>query len=146
MAPLRVTLGRVLIKLVLYRGSPNVRYAPKTTELLRCREVTQRANNCREQVRQNFAYSITFQCCPASLSMTRSTVLLTPNGLLQRMHQRGSPYFSKRDSAVAARKSICGGDQVCVAILKSGVFTPLRVIDQYHVAPDFFSSRRNNKK
>ena len=72
--------------------------------------------------------------------MTRSMVRLAttnaPKALvfLQQARQRGR-----------RGKSICSGDQVCVATLESGVFTPLQVTDQYYVAPDSFS-RRNNKK
>jgi hypothetical protein len=44
-------------------SSPNVRFAPKATELLRRREMTQRANkrHARQKVRENFkaiAYSV----------------------------------------------------------------------------------------
>jgi hypothetical protein len=42
------------------------------------------------------------------LAETRSIVLFTPNGLLQRMHSNGASSFSTRAAAVAARKSICG--------------------------------------
>ena len=48
------------------------------------------------------------QCWPASLPITRSIVLLTPNGLPQRMQWNGSSSFSTRARAVAARKSSCG--------------------------------------
>src|SRR5471032_753630 len=48
------------------------------------------------------------QCLPSSLAETRSIVLLTPNGLLQRMHSNGASSLSTRAAAVAARKSSCG--------------------------------------
>ena len=48
------------------------------------------------------------QCLPSSFATTRSIVLLTPNGLLQRMQQNGSSSFRTRADALAARKSIWG--------------------------------------
>ena len=48
------------------------------------------------------------QCLPSSLAVTRSIVLLTPNGLPQRMQANGSSCLSTRAAAVAARKSSCG--------------------------------------
>jgi hypothetical protein len=46
-----LVLGRVLIIRFGKRGSLNVRYAPKATELLRRREMTRRAN-CRHGPRR----------------------------------------------------------------------------------------------
>ena len=54
------------------------------------------------------AEPLNIQCLPSSLAETRSMVLLTPNGLLQRMQANGSSSLSTRAAAVAARKSICG--------------------------------------
>src|SRR5215216_7655115 len=52
--------GRVLINPRLQRGSVNVRFAPKATEVLRCRELTRCARSCRERLQQNGSgYSIT---------------------------------------------------------------------------------------
>ena len=51
------------------------------------------------------------QCLPSSLAITRSIVLLTPNGLPQRMQQNGSSSLSTRAGAVAARKSSCGSQR-----------------------------------
>ncbi len=39
------------------------------------------------------------QCLPSSFAITRSIVLLTPNGLLQRMQQNGSSSFRMRAGA-----------------------------------------------
>ena len=44
--------------------------------------------------------------------MTRSIVLLTPNGLPQRMQWNGSSSLSTRAAAVAARKSSCGSSVI----------------------------------
>ena len=57
---------------------------------------------------RRFAESLNIQCLPSSLAATRSIVLLTPNGLPQRMQQNGSSSLSTRAGAVAARKSSCG--------------------------------------
>src|SRR3954453_3073085 len=54
------------------------------------------------------AEPLNIQCLPSSLAETRSIVLLTPNGLLQRMHSNGASSLSTRAAAVAARKSSCG--------------------------------------
>ena len=54
------------------------------------------------------AESLNIQCLPSSLAATRSIVLLTPNGLPQRMQWNGSSSLSTRAVAVAARKSSCG--------------------------------------
>ena len=48
------------------------------------------------------------QCRPSSLAATFSIVLLTPNGLLQRMQSAGSSSLIRRAVARLARKSICG--------------------------------------
>ena len=55
-----------------------------------------------------FFESLNIQCWPSSLAATRSTELLTPNGLPQRMQANGSSCLMMRLMAVAARKSICG--------------------------------------
>ena len=48
------------------------------------------------------------QCRPSSFAAILSIVLLTPNGLLQRMQSAGSSSLMIRVRAVAAVKSICG--------------------------------------
>ncbi len=55
-----------------------------------------------------FLESLNIQCLPSRLATTRSTELLTPNGVPQRMHWNGSSSLMTRLDAVAARKSICG--------------------------------------
>src|SRR5690242_16761240 len=55
-----------------------------------------------------FFESLYIQCLPSSLATTRSTELLTPNGLPQRTHSAGSSCLMILLMAVAARKSICG--------------------------------------
>src|SRR4029077_14798913 len=52
--------------------------------------------------------SLYIQCLPSSLAATRSTVLLTPNGVPQRMQRNGSSCLTTWLDAVAARKMICG--------------------------------------
>src|SRR6202047_4734898 len=56
-------------------------------------------------IRRESAY---IQCLPSSLATTRSIVLLTPNGLLQRTQENGSSCLSTRAAAVTERKSIRG--------------------------------------
>src|SRR5581483_6691678 len=48
------------------------------------------------------------QCRPASFLLTASMVLLTPNGLPQRMQANGSSSLRTRAGALTAAKSICG--------------------------------------
>src|SRR5205823_2828394 len=48
------------------------------------------------------------QCVPCSFAVTRSIVLLTPNGLPQRMQQNGSSCLRTRGDVVAVRKSSWG--------------------------------------
>src|SRR5262249_35593321 len=52
------------------------------------------------------------QCRPSSLAVTRSIVLFTPNGLLQRTQWKGSSSLSTRAVDVAARKSSCGTSEI----------------------------------
>src|ERR1700692_3608391 len=56
-------LGRVLIKLVLYRDSLNVRFTPKATDLLRRRAMTRWAMYGRcPRCKRNLTFSEAFGC------------------------------------------------------------------------------------
>src|SRR5678816_1467415 len=58
------------------------------------------------------AEPLNIQCLPSSLAETRSIVLLTPNGLLQRMHSNGAS--SLRTRADTERPMLRFAEDACV--------------------------------
>ena len=62
------------------RGSVNVRFAPKATKVLRCRELTRCANNGCEQSQQGSPYSITSSAKQLDVQSVEHSFSVNPSG------------------------------------------------------------------